>query len=185
VGLLPVWASDILRRTISIRTSNKVRFFMSNTSSNATATPTFNAAELDGHGIEDLEVGMTAIYSKTVTESDINLFCAISGDTNPLHLDHEYAATTMFGGPIAHGMLSASLISTVIGTKLPGHGCIYISQNCRFKAPVRAGDTVRARVTITEIDPKRRRVKLRTTCTVGDTVVIDGDAEVMVPPRRA
>ena len=146
-------------------------------------TPMFDVAELEGYAMEELDVGMSAIYSKTVTESDINLFCAISGDTNPLHLDHEYAATTMFGGPIAHGMLAASFISTVIGTKLPGPGCVYISQNCRFKAPVRAGDTVRARVTIVEIDRKRRRVKLDTVCTVGDTVVSDGDAKVLVPPR--
>jgi 3-hydroxybutyryl-CoA dehydratase len=157
---------------------------MSNTSSSATVTPIFDSAELDGHMIEDLTVGMTAIYSKTITESDINLFCAISGDTNPLHLDHEYAAGTMFGGPIAHGMLSASLISTVIGTKLPGHGCIYISQNCRFKAPVRAGDTVRARATITEINSEHRRVKLQTICSVGETIVVDGDAEVLVPSRK-
>ncbi len=156
---------------------------MSAKQSSASVTPMYDSSELDGYVIEDLEVGMTAIYSKTVTESDINLFCAISGDTNPLHLDHEYAATTMFGGPIAHGMLSASMISTVIGTKLPGPGCIYVSQNCRFKAPVRAGDTVRARVTITAIEPKRRRVMLKTVCTVGETVVVDGDAEVMVPPR--
>ena len=145
----------------------------------------FDIAELEGFAMEQLEVGMSAIYSKTVTESDINLFCAISGDTNPLHLDHEYAATTMFGVPIAHGMLAASFISTVIGTKLPGPGCVYISQNCRFKAPVRAGDTVRARVTITEVNMERRRIKLETTCRVGDTVVIDGDAEVLVPSRGA
>ena len=158
---------------------------MSDTSTSATVTPIFDSSELDGHVIEDLAVGMTAIYSKTITESDINLFCAISGDTNPLHLDHDYAATTMFGGPIAHGMLSASLISTVIGTKLPGHGCVYISQNCRFKAPVRAGETVRARATITEINTECRRVKLKTICSVGDTVVVDGDAEVLVPSRGA
>ncbi|MCH7932037.1 MAG: MaoC family dehydratase [Proteobacteria bacterium] len=147
----------------------------------ATAAPVFDASELDGYRFDDLRIGMTAVYAKTITESDINLFCAISGDTNPLHLDHEYARTTMFGGPIAHGMLSASLISTVIGTKLPGPGCVYVSQNCRFKAPVRAGDTVRARVTITGLVPERRRVGLKTVCTVGDTVVVDGDAVVMVP----
>ncbi len=151
--------------------------------STAPVTPIFDTAELEGYAMEELKVGMTDIYSKTITESDINLFCAISGDTNPLHLDHEYAATTMFGGPIAHGMLAASMISTVIGTKLPGPGCVYISQNCRFNAPVRAGDTVRARATITEINRERRRVKLETICTVGETVVIDGDAEVLVPAR--
>ncbi len=123
-------------------------------------TPIFDAGELRGHRFEDLRVGMTAVYSKTITESDINLFCAISGDTNPLHLGHEYARTAMFGGPIAHGMLSASIISTVIGAKRPGAGCVYVSQNCRFKAPVRAGDTARARVTVTELMPERRRVGL-------------------------
>ncbi len=152
--------------------------------STAEVTPIFDSAELEGYTMEELEVGMTDIYSKTVTESDINLFCAISGDTNPLHLDHEYAATTMFGGPIAHGMLVASLISTVIGTKLPGPGCIYVSQNCQFTAPVRSGDTVRARATITEINRERRRVKLDTVCMVGGTVVVAGDAEVLVPTRR-
>ena len=87
-------------------------------------------SELDGHYFEDLAVGMTAVYSRTITESDIVLFCGISGDTNPIHLNKEYAARTRFGGIIAHGMLSASLISTVLGTKLPGPGAIYISQNC-------------------------------------------------------
>ncbi|MFQ5785127.1 MAG: MaoC family dehydratase [Alphaproteobacteria bacterium] len=140
--------------------------------------------ELDGYAFEELRVGMTAVYSKTVTESDINLFCAISGDTNPLHLDYEYAKSSMFGGPIAHGMLAVSFISTVIGTKLPGPGCIYVSQNCKFKAPVRAGDTVRARATITELFPERRRVALRTICTVGETVVVEGDAVVMLPRTR-
>ena len=149
--------------------------------SSATVVPVFGASELDGYRFEDLRIDMTAVYAKTITESDINLFCAISGDTNPLHLDHEYARTTMFGGPIAHGMLSASLISTVIGTKLPGAGCVYISQNCRFTAPVRAGDTVRARVTITGLVPERRRVGLKTVCTVGDTIVVDGAAVVMLP----
>ncbi len=152
--------------------------------STATVMPIFDSSELEGFTMEDLEVGMFGVYSKTITESDINLFCAISGDTNPLHLDHEYAATTMFGGPIAHGMLAASMISTVIGTKLPGPGCVYISQNCRFKAPVRAGDTVRARATITEVNHERRRIKLDTVCTVGKKVVIEGDAEVLVPARR-
>ncbi len=147
----------------------------------ATVTPIFDAGELGGHRFENLRVGMTAVYSKTITETGINLFCAISGDTNPLHLDHEYARTTMFGGPIAHGMLSASIISTVIGTTLPGAGCVYVSQNCRFKAPVRAGDTVRARVTVTGLVPERRRVGLTTVCTVGDTIVVDGDAVVLLP----
>jgi len=141
------------------------------------------ASELDGYMFEDLEVGMTAIYSRTVTESDIVLFCGISGDTNPIHLDREYAARTQFGGTIAHGMLSASFISTVIGTKLPGPGAIYVSQNCRFKAPVRAGDTVVARVTVIELTPEKKRARLDTTCSIGAKVVIDGEAVVMVPSR--
>jgi 3-hydroxybutyryl-CoA dehydratase len=101
---------------------------------------------LHGYCLEDIEVGMSASYSKTVTEADILLFSGVSGDTNPVHLDQEFAAATMFKGRIAHGMLSASLLSTVFGTKLPGPGCIYLTQNLRFKAPVRAGDTVLARL---------------------------------------
>ena len=122
--------------------------------------------ELDGYRFEDIKVGMTAVYSRTITESDIVLFCGISGDTNPVHLDETYAGKTLFRGTIAHGMLPASFISTVLGTKLPGPGTIYVSQNCRFRAPVRAGDTVHARVTVTAIDEKRRRVTLKTDCFV-------------------
>lgn len=139
--------------------------------------------ELDGYRFEDIEVGMTAVYSRTITESDIVLFCGISGDTNPVHLDETYAGKTLFRGTIAHGMLPASFISTILGTKLPGPGTIYVSQNCRFRAPVRAGDTVHARATVTAIDEKRRRVTLKTDCFVGKTCVIEGDAEVMVPAR--
>ncbi len=153
-----------------------------NETGGAAATDSYTS-ELDGYMFEDLEVGMTAIYSRTVTESDIVLFCGISGDTNPIHLDREYAARTQFGGTIAHGMLSASFISTVIGTKLPGPGAIYVSQNCRFKAPVRAGDTVLARVTVTELTPEKKRARLDTTCSIGAKVVIDGEAVVMVPSR--
>ena len=141
--------------------------------------------ELDGLYFEDLTVGMSDLYSRTITESDIVLFCGITGDTNPVHLDREYASRTRFKGPIAHGMLSASLISAVLGTKLPGPGVIYVSQNCRFRAPVRAGDTVVARATITELDPAKSFAKLETTCSVGPKVVIDGEAMVMVPSRAA
>ncbi len=140
--------------------------------------------ELHGLYLEDLKVGMTALYAKTVTEADIVMFAGISGDINPVHLNHEFASETMFEGRIAHGMLSASFISTVIGTKLPGPGAIYLSQNLKFKAPVRAGDTVQARTTITEIMPDKRRVAMRTVCTVADKVVIEGDALIMVPARR-
>lgn len=137
----------------------------------------------EGHCIEDLSVGMTASFAKTVTEADIVLFAGISGDTNPVHLNQEYASGTMFQGRIAHGMLSVSFISAVLGTKLPGPGAIYMSQTVRFKAPVRAGDTVTARATVTEIIPEKRRAVVRTVCTVGETVVIEGEALLMVPSR--
>ena len=140
-------------------------------------------SELHGHYFEDLKVGMTAVYSKTITEADILMFAGVSGDTNPLHLDHDFAAETMFKGRIAHGMLAASLLSTIFGTKLPGPGCVYISQNLRFKAPVRAGDTVVARVTVHELIPDKHRVFFHCICKVRDTVVIDGDAVIMVPAR--
>ncbi|KAA0676717.1 MaoC family dehydratase [Roseomonas genomospecies 6] len=137
----------------------------------------------EGHCIEDLSVGMTASFAKTVTEADIVLFAGISGDTNPVHLNQEYASGTMFQGRIAHGMLSVSFISAVLGTKLPGPGAIYMGQTLRFKAPVRAGDTVTARATVTEVIPEKRRVIVRTVCTVGETVVIEGEATLMVPTR--
>jgi 3-hydroxybutyryl-CoA dehydratase len=149
--------------------------------------PNFGRAtmdELHGFYLEDLKVGQTALYAKTITDADIVLFAGISGDINPVHLNHEFASETMFEGRIAHGMLSASFISTVIGTKLPGPGAIYLSQTLRFKAPVRAGDTVQARTTITEIMLEKRRVAMRTVCSVGDKVVIEGEAVVMVPTRQ-
>jgi 3-hydroxybutyryl-CoA dehydratase len=141
--------------------------------------------ELHGHYLEDMSVGMTEIYSRTVTETDIVLFCGISGDSNPVHLDEQFAKNTMFKGRIAHGMLTASFISTVLGTKLPGPGCIYISQNLKFKAPVRIGETVRARVTVAAVDQDRGRITVSTVCHVGDTQVIDGEAVLMVPRRAS
>jgi len=139
--------------------------------------------ELHGFYIEDLSVGQTAIYAKTVTETDIVLFSGISGDLNPVHLNQEFAEGTQFEGRIAHGMLTASFLSTVIGTKLPGPGCIYISQSLKFRSPVRAGDTVQARATITEIFPDKNRVAMKTVCMVGDRVVVDGEALILVPSK--
>jgi len=144
-----------------------------------------NMNELHGYYLEDLKVDMTAIYAKTVTDADIVLFAGISGDINPMHLNHEFASTTMFEGRIAHGMLTASFISTVIGTKLPGPGCIYMGQDLRFCAPVRSGDTVQARVTVIEVDLHRERVRLKTACTVAETVVLDGEALVKVPSKES
>lgn len=139
--------------------------------------------DLVGYYLEDLAVGQSASYAKTVTEADIVLFAGVSGDTNPMHLNQEFAAKTPFKGRIAHGMLSAGFISTVLGTKLPGAGAIYLSQSLKFKAPVRPGDTVLAKATVTALLPEKRRVTLSTVCTVGDVVVIDGEAVVMVPSR--
>lgn len=129
----------------------------------------------------DFEVGQASSYARTISEADIVLFAGVSGDDNPVHLNEIYASESMFKGRIAHGMLTASYISTVIGTRLPGPGTIYLGQNLKFLAPVRAGDTVSATVTITAIDPVKRRLTLSTVCKVGDTDVVDGEAVVMLP----
>jgi 3-hydroxybutyryl-CoA dehydratase len=139
--------------------------------------------ELGGYYLEDLSEGMSAVYTKTVTDADLAQFADVSGDFNPVHMDPEYAKTTIFKGRIAHGMLSASFISTVLGTKLPGPGAIYISQNLKFKAPVRPGDTVTAEVTVKAVDIDRGRVSVDTVCTVNGKPVIEGDAVMMVPKR--
>ena len=141
------------------------------------------ADNLHGYYFEELEVGMTDVFAKTVTETDIVMFAGISGDTNPVHLNEDFASGTMFKGRIAHGILSASFISTVIGTKLPGPGCIYVSQNLKFKAPVKAGDTVEAHCTITELNADKKFVTLKTQCLVAGKVVVDGEAMIMVPSR--
>jgi 3-hydroxybutyryl-CoA dehydratase len=134
--------------------------------------------------IEDMEIGMTRHLRKTVTDRDIELFAEVSTDRNPVHLDEAYAQETMFQGRIAHGMLTAGLISAVIGEQLPGHGAIYLGQSLKFMAPVRPGDTVLAEVKVLDIDHSRRRVTLETRCLVGDTVVVKGEALVMAPSRK-
>jgi len=134
--------------------------------------------------IEDLEIGMSRHVEKTIENWDIQAFAEVSTDYNPVHLDDEYARDTMFGGRIAHGMLTAALISAVIGEQLPGHGTIYLKQNLIFMAPVRPGDTVRAEVTVAEIDHGRRRVTLDCRCRVGDTTVLKGDALVLAPSKK-
>lgn len=146
---------------------------------------TTNFSAMNGLFLEDLKVGQQAMFGRTVTDADIVAFAGVSGDTNPIHLHDGFARTTRFGRRIAHGMLSGSYISTVIGTKLPGPGAVYISQTMNFMAPVIAGDTITAVATITAIDDKRRRVTLKTQCLKGDTVVIDGEAVVLVPRRDA
>ncbi len=136
---------------------------------------------IQGHFVEDLRVGQSETFTKTVSERDIQQFAEVTGDVNPVHLDESYAATTRFKTRIAHGMLGAGFISAVIGTKMPGPGTIYLGQTLKFMAPVKIGDTVVARVEVAAISGKR--VTLKTTCSVGDTVVIDGEATVMVPSK--
>jgi 3-hydroxybutyryl-CoA dehydratase len=138
---------------------------------------------MDGRCIEDLKVGDSASFSKTVTAADIDLFAQVTGDTNPVHLDEAYAAKTMFKGRIAHGMLSAGFISTVLGTKLPGPGAIYLKQELTFRAPVKIGDTVTATATVTEVIAEKKRAAFKTVVTVGDTVVVEGAALLLVPSR--
>ena len=134
--------------------------------------------------IEDIEIGMTRSLRKTVTDRDIELFAEVSTDRNPVHLDDDYARDTIFEGRIAHGMLTAGLISAVIGEQLPGHGTIYLGQSLKFMAPVRPGDVVLAEVTVTDIVHAKRRVTLDCRCTVGDTVVLKGEATVLAPSAK-
>jgi 3-hydroxybutyryl-CoA dehydratase len=134
---------------------------------------------LDGYDIEDLRPDMSARFAITITETDIVLFAGASGDNNAVHINEEFARGTTFKGRIAHGMLTASVISAAIAGRLPGPGTVYLSQNLRFKAPVRPGDTVCAKVTVKELLLDKRRVTLTTVCTVGEKVVIDGEAVVM------
>ncbi len=132
---------------------------------------------------EDLSVGQEASLSNTVTESVINAFADVSGDHNPVHVDADYAAGTMFKERIAHGMLSAAYISAVFGMKLPGPGAIYISQTLNFKAPVKIGATVVTTVRVVELVPEKKRARCSCVCTVDDKPVVEGEAVLMVPKR--
>ena len=132
---------------------------------------------------EDLAPGMTETFHKTVSASDVVGFAEITGDRNPIHLSEHFAARTPFGTRVAHGLYTASLISAVLGTRLPGPGAVYVSQSLNFRAPVKLGDTVRVEVKVIELNSERRRARLSCTCSVGDTVVLDGEALVKVPSR--
>ena len=134
--------------------------------------------------IEDIEMGMTRYIRKIITDKDIELFAEISTDHNPVHLDDEYARDTIFEGRIAHGMLTAGLISAVIGEQLPGHGTIYMSQNLKFLAPVRPGDLVHAEVKVVNMLIDKRRVKLDCRCEVNGKNVLVGEAMVLAPSRK-
>ena len=134
--------------------------------------------------IEDMEIGMSRYLEKIVTDRDIELFAEVSTDRNPVHMDDDYAQDTIFQGRIAHGMLTAALISAVIGEQLPGHGTVYLGQTLKFLAPVRPGDMVLAEVEVTDIDHSRRRVTMNTRCLVNDKKVLVGDATVLAPSRK-
>lgn len=136
-----------------------------------------------GHFIEDLSIGQSETATATVTEDTIQNYADVIGDHNPVHMDEEFAKTTIFKTRIAHGMLSAGYISSVFGNTLPGHGAIYMSQNLKFKAPVKIGDTVETTVTVKEIIAEKKRVVFDTVCKVGDTVVVEGEAMLMVPSK--
>ena len=130
---------------------------------------------------EDLSIGMTETLSKTFSSADVIGFAELTGDCNPIHLSEHFAANTLFGRRIAHGLYVASLISAVVGTRLPGPGAVYISQTLTFRAPVHIGDTVDATVTVVELVPERKRTKLSCICRVGSEIVLDGEALVKVP----
>ena len=134
--------------------------------------------------IEDLEIGMTRHLTKEVTDRDIALFAEVSTDHNPVHMDEGYAQDTIFEGRIAHGMLTAGLISAVIGEQLPGHGTVYLGQTLKFMAPVRPGDLVRAEVKVMDIDHARRRGQLATHCAGDGKIVLKGEATVLAPSRK-
>tara|TARA_R110002072_G_scaffold36137_2_gene106396 strand:- start:74 stop:541 length:468 start_codon:yes stop_codon:yes gene_type:complete len=134
--------------------------------------------------IEDIEIGMMRSLQKQVTDRDIQLFAEVSTDRNPVHLDDDYAQDTIFEGRIAHGMLTAGLVSAVIGEQLPGHGTVYLSQSLKFLGPVRPGDVVTAEVEVTAIDNAKRRVTMDTRCIVDGKKVLAGEAIVLAPSRK-
>jgi 3-hydroxybutyryl-CoA dehydratase len=134
---------------------------------------------------EDLTVGMTETLKKIINSADVVGFAEVTGDRNPIHLSEHFAAKTPFGTRIAHGLYTASLISAVLGTRLPGPGAIYISQTLNFRAPVKIGDTVDVHVTVAELIPEKHRARLACQCTVGDEIVLDGEAWVKVPSKES
>ncbi|SER72711.1 3-hydroxybutyryl-CoA dehydratase [Tranquillimonas rosea] len=134
--------------------------------------------------IEEIEIGMKRHVWKEVTDRDIELFAEVSTDRNPVHLDEDYAQETIFAGRVAHGMLTAGLISAVIGEQLPGHGSIYMGQSLRFLGPVRPGDHVKAEVEVIDVDYPKRRVTLSTTAYVNEKPVLQGEATVLAPSAK-
>ncbi len=138
-----------------------------------------------GKSIDEIEIGESASFSKTISESDIYLFAGITGDFNPMHVNEEFAKKTPFGGRVAHGGIAMCLIAPVLGTMLPGMGTIALSTYCRFKAPVFPGDTVTAKATVADIDLKNNKVKMDCLWTnQGGVIVADGEATVMPPMKE-
>ena len=140
---------------------------------------------MQGLFFEDLSLGQSAELTRVVSAADIDSFAAVSGDTNPVHLDEAYARTTTFQTRIAHGMLSGAYISAVLGTQLPGPGAIYLSQNLKFRRPVRIGDAVTAQVVVQALDERRGHATFTTLCLVDGRTVAEGEAVIMVPRRGA
>lgn len=134
--------------------------------------------------IEDIQVGMTVSYSQTITDSDIKSFAGISGDNNPVHMSDEYATGSRYRKRIAHGFISASFFSALFGTKLPGPGCVYVSQSLSFKRPVFIGDTVTATIVVKSVDKSKYKVLFQTVCKVKNKTVIDGEAVIFIPPDK-
>jgi 3-hydroxybutyryl-CoA dehydratase len=143
-----------------------------------------NTALYKIHAFEDLAIGQSESLMRTVVERDVSLFAELSGDANPIHLSDEFAAGTKFGQRIAHGMWTASLVSALLGTRLPGPGAVYLSQTLTFLAPVRIGDVVSARVEVVELIDERRRARLFCECLVDGKPVLEGDAWVAMPPAK-
>jgi len=141
---------------------------------------------MPGKTIEQIKVGDTAEFSKTVSESDVYLYAGITGDLNPAHINETYAKDTFFKTRIAHGMLTAGFISRILGMQLPGPGTIYMRQSLNFLAPVRFGDTITALVEVIDVIAEKNRVRLKTTCTNQEgTVVLDGEAMVSPPKAKS
>jgi 3-hydroxybutyryl-CoA dehydratase len=134
--------------------------------------------------IERFEIGMTECYEQSITDADIKAFAGLSGDNNPVHMSEEYAEKSRFKKRIAHGMLSASFFSALFGTKLPGYGCVYASQNLIFRRPVYLGDTVVAQIEVLSIDKTKSTIQFRTLCKVRGKIVIDGNAEIYIPLKK-
>jgi len=134
--------------------------------------------------IEKIEIGMMASYSQTITDADIKAFAGISGDRNPVHIDENYAENSRYKKRIAHGLMTASYFSALFGTKIPGEGCVYVSQSLNFKRPVYMEDTIVATVEVLKIDLEKDRVFFKTTCKVNNKVVTDGEAEIYIPKGR-